>query len=154
MPSIAEVTAPWIGLAGSRINPRNNGPRVMGATTGLVLKNVATGAERKLAIPAGGTLGGSFSPDGKKLAITHTTDTAVRLLLADVATGPDHDRPQRRHQRARRRLHVARDLHRVLLPADPGWPGLGAAETTGAVRAEHPGEHRQDAHRAVRFRTC
>ena len=34
MPSIAEVTAPWIGLAGSRINPRNNGPRVMGATTG------------------------------------------------------------------------------------------------------------------------
>ena len=87
MPSIAEVTAPWIGLAGSRINPRNNGPRVMGATTGLVLKNVATGAEKKLAIPAGGTFSGSFSPDGKKLAITHTTDTAVRLLIADVATG-------------------------------------------------------------------
>ncbi len=87
MPSIAEVTAPWIGLAGSRINPRNNGPRVMGATIGLVLKNVETGVEKKLAIPAGGTLSGSFSPDGKKLAITHTTDTAVRLLLADVATG-------------------------------------------------------------------
>jgi dipeptidyl aminopeptidase/acylaminoacyl peptidase len=87
MPSIAEVTAPWIGLAGARINPRNNGPRVMGTTTGIVLKNLASGAERKLALPAAGNLSGSFSPDSKKLAITHTTDTAVRLLVADVATG-------------------------------------------------------------------
>ena len=87
MPTIAEVTAPWIGLAGARVNPRNNGARVMGATTALVLKDVETGTERKLAIPAGGNLSGSFSPDGRKLAITQTTDSAIRLLVADVATG-------------------------------------------------------------------
>ena len=87
MPTIAEVTAPWIGLAGARVNPRNNGARVMGATTALVLKNVETGTERKLAIPAGGNLSGAFSPDGRKLAITQTTDSTIRLLVADVATG-------------------------------------------------------------------
>ena len=87
MPTIAEVTAPWIGLAGARVNPRNNGARVMGATTGLVLKDVETGTERKLAIPAGGNLSGSFSPDGRKLAVTQTTDSTIRLLVADVATG-------------------------------------------------------------------
>jgi dipeptidyl aminopeptidase/acylaminoacyl peptidase len=87
MPSIAEVTAPWIGLAGSRINPRTNGPHVVNGTTSLVLKDVAAGTERKLALPAEGFFSGSFSPDGKKLAITHTTDDAIRLLVADVATG-------------------------------------------------------------------
>ena len=46
MPTLAEVTAAWIGLAGSRINPRNNGPRVMGGTHRLVAKDVSTGAER------------------------------------------------------------------------------------------------------------
>jgi hypothetical protein len=46
MPTIAEVTAPWIGLAGSRINPRNNGSRILGGTKALVLKDVATGTAR------------------------------------------------------------------------------------------------------------
>lgn len=87
MPSIAEVTAPWIGLAGSRINPRTNGAQMINGTSSLVLKDVATGAERKLALPAEGFFSGSFSPDSKKLAITHTTDEAIRLLVADVATG-------------------------------------------------------------------
>ena len=87
MPSIAEVTAPWIGLAGSRVNPRTNGPRVVNGTTSLVLKEVATGAERKLALPAEGSFSASFSPDSRKIAITHTTDQAIRLLVADVATG-------------------------------------------------------------------
>jgi dipeptidyl aminopeptidase/acylaminoacyl peptidase len=87
MPSIAEVMAPWTGLAGSRINPRTNGPHTLGATTSLALKDVATGTERKLALPDGGSFSGSFSPDSRKVAITHTTDDAIRLLVADVATG-------------------------------------------------------------------
>ena len=154
MPTIAEVTAPWIGLAGARVNPRNNGARVMGATTGLVLKDVETGTERKLAIPAGGNLSGSFSPDGRKLAITQTTDSTIRLLVADVATGQSHNGPERRHQRARRRVHMARELDRVLLPPHPGGQGLRAAEAAGADRPEHPGEQRPTSRPAVRFRTC
>ncbi|HUF23206.1 MAG TPA: prolyl oligopeptidase family serine peptidase [Vicinamibacterales bacterium] len=87
MPSLNDVMAPWIGLAGSRINPRTNGPHTLGGSTSLVLKDVATGADRKLALPAGGTFSASFSPDSRKVAITHTTDDAIRLLVADVATG-------------------------------------------------------------------
>ncbi|MDQ3070257.1 MAG: prolyl oligopeptidase family serine peptidase [Acidobacteriota bacterium] len=87
MPSLAEVTAPWIGLGGARINPRSNGPRVMGGTTGITLKDVASGTERKLALPAGGTFGAAFSPNSKKIAITQTTDSSIRLHVADVATG-------------------------------------------------------------------
>jgi dipeptidyl aminopeptidase/acylaminoacyl peptidase len=87
MPTIAEVAAPFLGLAGARVNPRTNGFRVLGGTIALTLKDVATGAERKLALPASGTFAGLFSRDGKKIAITHTTDHGMRLLVADVTTG-------------------------------------------------------------------
>ncbi len=86
MPTIAEVAAPFYRLAGARINPRTNGPRVLNGTTSLTLKDVATGLERKLVLPPGGTYSGGFSPDGKKIAITFTTANSIRLLLADVAT--------------------------------------------------------------------
>ena len=87
MPSIAEVAAPWIGLAGLRINPATNGPHTLNAPRALALKDVATGGERKLALPDHGFFSGTFSPDGRHVAITHTTDDTIRLLVADVATG-------------------------------------------------------------------
>ncbi|MFI5179329.1 MAG: S9 family peptidase, partial [Vicinamibacterales bacterium] len=87
MPSIAEVSAPFDRLGGSRINPRTNGPRVLNGTTALTMKDVASGAERKLALPAGGSYNGVFSPDGKKVAVTFTTTNSIQLLVADVATG-------------------------------------------------------------------
>ena len=86
MPTIAEVAVPFIGLAGARVNPRTNGPRVLGGTIGLTLRDVASGAERKLALPATGSFGAAFSPDGKHVGIAHTTDSSIRLLVADVAT--------------------------------------------------------------------
>ncbi len=45
-----------------------------------------TGTERKLTLPAGGSFTAAFSRDSKKIAITHTTDNGIRLLVADVAT--------------------------------------------------------------------
>jgi dipeptidyl aminopeptidase/acylaminoacyl peptidase len=86
MPTIAEVSTPFYRLAGYRINPRTNGMRVLNGTTSLTLKDVATGAERNLALPPGGTYGASFSPDAKKIAITVTTPNSIQLYLADVAT--------------------------------------------------------------------
>ena len=86
MPTLAEVTAPWMGLAGSRINPRNNSFRVMGGTYKLVLKDVATGAERPVMEVKEGSIAGSFAPNSKKISITHTTDTNTRLLVTDVAS--------------------------------------------------------------------
>src|SRR5512134_1597870 len=50
MPSIADVAAPWVGLGGARINPKTNGPRLLGGTIALTLKDVATGTERKLTL--------------------------------------------------------------------------------------------------------
>jgi dipeptidyl aminopeptidase/acylaminoacyl peptidase len=86
MPGIAEVAAPFLGLAGARVNPRTNGTRVLGGTIALTLKDVPTGTERKLALPAGGTFAAVFARDSRKIAITHTTDNGIRLLVADVAT--------------------------------------------------------------------
>ena len=88
MPSIARVSAPFYRLAGSRINPRTNGPRLLsGLTTSLALKDVATGVERKLVLPAAESYSGRFSPDGKQIAVTVTTASSLQLYLADVATG-------------------------------------------------------------------
>ncbi len=86
MPTIAEVAAPFYRLGGSRINPRTNGPRVMNGPTRLTLKDVATGAERNLALPPGGMYSAAFSPDGKKIAVTVTTSNSIQLHLVDVAT--------------------------------------------------------------------
>ena len=86
MPTIAEVAAPFLGLAGARVNPRTNGVRVLGGTIALTLKDVATGTERKLVLPTSGTFAAAFSRDSKKIAITHPTDSGIRLLVADVAS--------------------------------------------------------------------
>ena len=86
MPTLAEVAAPILRLGGSRINPLTNGPRVLNGVIGITLKDVATGTERKLTLPAQGSFSPIFSPDGKRIAITHYTDNGIRLLVADVAT--------------------------------------------------------------------
>jgi dipeptidyl aminopeptidase/acylaminoacyl peptidase len=87
MPTLAEVASPMLRLGGSRISPLTNGPHILNGTIGLTLKDVATGAERKLALPSSGSFSGSFSPDGRKVAITHTAGNTIRLLVADVASG-------------------------------------------------------------------
>jgi len=86
MPSIAEVAAPFLGLGGARVDPRTNGARILGGTTGLTLRDVATGVDRKLALPSTGSFVATFSPDGKHIGITHTTTNSIRLLVASVAT--------------------------------------------------------------------
>ena len=88
MPPIAEVSQPMLRLAGLRINPRTNGPHMGGNITGITLRTVSTGAERKVAVPAGARLGSfSFSPDGKRFAFTNTRDTGIDLHVGDVASG-------------------------------------------------------------------
>ena len=86
MPSLAEVAAPFLGLGGARVDPRTNGPRILGGTTGLTLRDVATGVDRKLALPPTGSFVATFSPDGRHIGITHTTGNSIRLLVANVAT--------------------------------------------------------------------
>src|SRR5713226_6572368 len=51
MPTIAELAQPMIRLAGNRVNPRTTGPQLPGGITGLLLKRVADGSERRIAVP-------------------------------------------------------------------------------------------------------
>ena len=88
MPPIEDVSQPMLRLAGLRINPRTNGPHGGTTATGITLRTIASGAERKLAVPADARIGAvQFSPDGKRLTFTNTTETGITLHIADVATG-------------------------------------------------------------------
>ena len=88
MPTIAEVSAPMLRLAGYRMNPRTNGPTLPGRITGILLKRIADGAERRIAVPADAALGFIlWAPDGRRVAFTHTRATGLELWVADVATG-------------------------------------------------------------------
>lgn len=88
MPSIAELAKPMLRLAGMRINPTNNGPHRAPSGTGITLRTIATGAERRIAVPADAHVAFlGFSPDGRRFAFTNTRDTRVDLHIGDVSTG-------------------------------------------------------------------
>jgi dipeptidyl aminopeptidase/acylaminoacyl peptidase len=88
MPSIAEVSRPMLRLAGLRINPATNGPHRAPSGTGITIKTIAGGSERKIQTPANARIGSvTFSPDGTKLSFTNTREDRIDLWIADVATG-------------------------------------------------------------------
>ncbi len=87
-PSIADVSRPWIGLAGVRISPDTNSTQLLTYATALKLKDLSTGREASLVVPAGAKLGAPvWSPDGKMFAVTNTGTDSLELLIGDVATG-------------------------------------------------------------------
>jgi dipeptidyl aminopeptidase/acylaminoacyl peptidase len=87
-PPIADVAQPMLRLAGLRINPANNGPRLPLSYTALTLKRIADGAETKIVLPPGARIGSpEWSPDGRHLAFTNSTPGAVELWVAETATG-------------------------------------------------------------------
>jgi dipeptidyl aminopeptidase/acylaminoacyl peptidase len=92
LPSIAELSEPELRLAGVRINPRTTGPSREASLTGLTLRSIPTGRaaqqERRIETPAGARIGiPLWSEDSKRIAFTMTTDSAVHLWIADIATG-------------------------------------------------------------------
>src|SRR5882724_8188058 len=73
MPTIAELAAPMLRLAGNRINPRSTGPQLPGGITGLVLKRVAVGWERHINVPAPAALSYvTWAPDSRNVAFVQT----------------------------------------------------------------------------------
>jgi dipeptidyl aminopeptidase/acylaminoacyl peptidase len=92
-PTIAELSQPMYRLAGSRVNPKTNGPHRSSGLAGtgiyaITLKKIADGAEVSVAIPAQARISNvKFSPDGSKLAFLNTKDAAIELWIADSATG-------------------------------------------------------------------
>ncbi len=91
MPTIAELAAPMLRLAGNRINPRTTGPQLPGGITGLVLKRVADGTERRVNVPTPAALSYViWSPDSRNVAFVQTRDSGLVLWVADAATGQAH----------------------------------------------------------------
>src|SRR6266850_6083719 len=88
MPTIAELAEPMLRLAGNRINPRTTGPQLPGPITGLVVKRVADGSERRISVPAPAALSFvSWSPDSRSIAFVQTRDSGLALGVVDPATG-------------------------------------------------------------------
>ena len=88
-PSIAEVAAPELRLAGLRINPRTNGPSRASSYTGLTLRALDGSTERAVTgLPAGAAIRNvAWSPDGAHVAFTVDGEDRIDLYVADVATG-------------------------------------------------------------------
>ncbi|HEY8462300.1 MAG TPA: prolyl oligopeptidase family serine peptidase [Blastocatellia bacterium] len=87
-PTIAELAEPMLRLAGSRINPRTNGPHNPRRIVKLAIKNIADGKETPLALPPNANFGmPEWSNDGKQFAVANTVADGVELWIGDAATG-------------------------------------------------------------------
>ena len=92
-PTIAELSQPMLRLAGSRVNPRTNGPHRASGLQGtgiyaITLKKIGDGGEVSVTMPPQARISNvKFSPDGSRLAFLQTRDTAIELWIADTATG-------------------------------------------------------------------
>jgi dipeptidyl aminopeptidase/acylaminoacyl peptidase len=85
-PSIEEVAAPMLRLAGVRLNPKTNGPHRPPRITGLSLMPVTGGEPKPLALPEKGRIGlPHWAPDGKHFAVLNTTDAGIELWVCEVA---------------------------------------------------------------------
>ena len=88
LPSIALMAAPELRLAGTRINPRNNGPSRAGYDIRLTLTSIDGASERTVTgLPDGALIGsGSWSLDGSKYAFSVSFDDRIELWTLNPAT--------------------------------------------------------------------
>jgi dipeptidyl aminopeptidase/acylaminoacyl peptidase len=86
MPTIAYISQPLLRIAGMRITPANNSSQVLTFSTGLTLKSIKDGRERRIDLPAGIKLtGASWSDDGKWISFCRYLDDGVELWVVDAA---------------------------------------------------------------------
>jgi dipeptidyl aminopeptidase/acylaminoacyl peptidase len=92
-PTIAELAQPMLRLAGSRVNPKSNGPHRASGLPGtgiytITLKKIDGGTDLNVTMPPQARVSNvKFSPDGSRLAFLQTKDAAIELWIADTATG-------------------------------------------------------------------
>ncbi len=85
MPSIAEVARPWIGLAGSRIDPVLAMPQQTSFARGLVLKSIDDGAERRVPLRENARIGlVSWSPTSSRFVFTLAGEAGTELWTLDM----------------------------------------------------------------------
>ncbi|MGQ9617537.1 MAG: prolyl oligopeptidase family serine peptidase [Candidatus Aminicenantia bacterium] len=86
MPRISDLAQPSLGLAGIRVNTRNNSiltgsPR----RKGLLLKNIISGREVRIPIPPDSNIySPEWSPDGRYIAFLNVKTEKIELWLSDT----------------------------------------------------------------------
>jgi len=87
-PTIAELSQPVLRLAGSRANPKTNGPQRTSNIFAITLKKIADGSEVKVTVPPQANLSNlHFSSDGLHLSFLNTKENGIELWVADTVTG-------------------------------------------------------------------
>ena len=78
-PTIAELAQPMLRLAGFRVNPKTNGPRLAGNVYAITLRRIADGVEMKVNLPPQPNVSNvQFSADDLKRAMRKSVEKALR----------------------------------------------------------------------------
>src|SRR5215467_12696616 len=86
-PPIADVAAPMLRLAGSRIDPARNGPHRAQYSVALSLKKISDGVETKIVLPINAKISAPrWSPDGKQFAFMNTIANGIELYVGETAS--------------------------------------------------------------------
>lgn len=84
---ISDLAEPMLRGAGTRINPRNNGPHLFVYYVALTLQSLPDGREVPLALPAGARVTPPrWNATGSAFAFNNVTATSVELWVGDAAT--------------------------------------------------------------------
>jgi dipeptidyl aminopeptidase/acylaminoacyl peptidase len=90
LPSIAEIAAPRVQVAGLQLDPRTFGPAASSGYTGITVRPVGRFdrvERRSVALPDDPRVGDvTFAPDDRWVSFTHTASDGVELWVFDVAT--------------------------------------------------------------------
>jgi len=100
-PPMSRVAAPFLRLAGVRVDPANHSKRdtpggygIKRCVTGFELVGVADAARTPVALPAGACPDTPiWSADGKRFAFANVATQAVELWIGDARTGTVHKVP-------------------------------------------------------------
>ncbi len=84
-PPLADLARPKLKLAGLRIDPACDARHQAAFGTGLVLRELASGRQRRVPLPAGRRVHGlSWAPDGARVAVTLVGGAGLELAVLDV----------------------------------------------------------------------
>jgi dipeptidyl aminopeptidase/acylaminoacyl peptidase len=91
LPPISDVGAPYLRLAGTRVNPRTNGSWREAFVRGLIVRPLGSATETRIQTPPGAKISHvMWSDDSKKIVFSITGGDGIKLWVADAATGAAH----------------------------------------------------------------
>lgn len=87
-PSLAELAAPVLKLAGLRINPATHGPQLAPLLNSLQIQNLSKDTRHQVSLPASARIGFiGWSPDSQRFAFTMTVATGIELWVLNIHSG-------------------------------------------------------------------